>query len=249
MSKKEVRVSKRQAIRDQRERKQRQQRTATILVVGVIAVIVAALVIVPSVIRALAPVGEIFPISPVARPEGEGTALGNPDAPVRVEVFEDFQCPACRIYSEETEPQVLDTYVAEGDVYYVYRHFPFLDDRAPGNESDQAANAAMCAAEQGRFWDYHDMLFANWNSENQGAFADKRLVAFADSLGLDADAFNACFRENRYQDEIDADIADAVTYGVTGTPSVFVNGVQVTPGMVPTFEQLSAAIQAALAGG
>ncbi|HSO26738.1 MAG TPA: hypothetical protein VLS48_01620, partial [Anaerolineales bacterium] len=61
MSKKEVRVSKRQAIRDQRERKQRQQRTATILVVGVIAVIVAALVIVPSVIRALAPVGEIIP--------------------------------------------------------------------------------------------------------------------------------------------------------------------------------------------
>lgn len=249
MNKKEARVSKRQAVREQRERKQRQQRITTIAIVAVIAVILAALLIAPSINRALTPVGEVIPVTPMPRPEGEGTALGNPDAPVRIEVFEDFQCPACKSYSEAVEPEVVANYVESGQVYYIYRHYPFLDDRSASRESDQSANASMCAAEQGRFWDYHDILFANWNGENQGAYADKRLVAFAESLGLDMNQFNACFEQNRYQDEIQADTSAAVQYGATGTPSIFVNGVQVTPGRVPAFEQMQEAIEAALAGG
>jgi predicted DsbA family dithiol-disulfide isomerase len=71
----------------------------------------------------------------------------------------------------------------------------------------------MCANEQGRFWDYHDMLFANWDGENQGAYADRRLRAFADSLGLDKNAFGQCFDENRYKDQIDADRSAAEQAG------------------------------------
>jgi protein-disulfide isomerase len=104
----------------------------------------------------------------------------------------------------------------------------------------------MCAAEQGRFWDYHDILFANWNGENQGAFLDKRLVAFAEALGLDMAAFNACFEENRYKAEIDQDLALGDELGVSGTPTVFVNGKQLTPGFVPSFADIAQAVEAAL---
>jgi protein-disulfide isomerase len=176
----------------------------------------------------------------------DGPALGDPNAPVRIDVYEDFQCPACRSYSEQIENQVVENYVATGQVYYVFRHFPFLDDGALSKESDQAANASMCAAEQDRFWDYHDILFANWNGENQGAFSDSRLIAFAESLSLDMEAFNACFEENRYQGEIEADLAAGRRAGVQGTPSVFVQGQLITPGFVPSYEDISTAVEAAL---
>jgi protein-disulfide isomerase len=185
-------------------------------------------------------------ITPEARPLVDGAALGDPNAPVLVEVWEDFQCPACRTYSSEIEPLVVDNYVASGKARYVFRHYPFLDDRAASKESDQAANASMCAAEQGMFWEYHDYLFANWNSENAGAFSDKRLVAYGEALGLDMAAFNACFEENRFQDDIQQDLADGTRAGVTGTPSVFVNGQIIKPGFVPSYEDIAQAIEAAL---
>ncbi|UCH59483.1 MAG: DsbA family protein [Anaerolineales bacterium] len=235
--------SKRQIIREQRLRRQRQQRLITILAVSIGAIAIAAILIIPS----LTPVGEIIQITPVERPMVDGTALGEDDAPVLVEVWEDFQCPACRNFSEDVEPQIVDNYVATGKVRYVYRHYPFLDDRSISNESDQAANASMCAAEQGRFWDYHDILFANWNSENAGAFSDKRLVAYAEALGLDMDSFNSCFRANRYKEQIDKDLADGNVAGVSGTPSLFVNGEQIAPGFVPSYAQVSQAIETALA--
>ncbi|MCK4724611.1 MAG: thioredoxin domain-containing protein, partial [Anaerolineales bacterium] len=111
-----------------------------------------------------------------------------------------------------------------------------------------AANASMCAADQNRFWDYHDMLFANWNGENQGAFNDKRLVAFAEALvGLDMPAFNQCFEANLHVDEINDDFLMGRESGVTGTPSVMVNGRILTPGLVPSFTDISEAVEAELA--
>jgi protein-disulfide isomerase len=173
----------------------------------------------------------------------DGKSLGNPDAPVRVDVWEDFQCPACKIFTEGTEQQLVERYVTTGQVYYTFHFFPFI-----GSESRQSASASMCALEQGKFWEYHDLLYANWNGENQGSFADARLTAFAEFLALDMDAFEACFSENRYEDEIDRDYLDGQAAGVQGTPSVFVNGVMVTPGYVPSIEDLAQAIEAALNG-
>jgi len=235
--------SKRQIIREQRLKRQRQQRLIAILAVSLGAIAIAALLIVPS----LMPVGEIAQTTPFDRPMVDGTAMGSPDAPVLIEVWVDFQCPACRIFAEDIEPLVIQNYIATGVVRYVFRHYPFLDDGVATKESDQAANASMCAAEQGRFWDYHDILFANWNSENAGAFSDRRLVAYAETIDLDMDSFNSCFEANKYKAQIDEDLAAGNRAGVTGTPSLFVNGQQLTPGFIPSFEDISQAVEAALA--
>jgi protein-disulfide isomerase len=235
--------TKRQAIREKRRTQQRRQRLLIILGVVVAAVVIAAVLILPS----LRPVGDIVTVDPHPRPMEDGRAIGDPNAPVTIEVYEDFQCPACKNFSEEIEPQIVDTYVSTGDVYYIFRHFPFLDNRAPRNESDQAANASMCAAEQDQFWHYHDTLFANWDGENQGAFNDNRLVAFAESVGLDMPEFNPCFNQNRYRDEIETDLATGTAVGVTGTPSVLINGRIISPGFVPSFSQISEAVEAELA--
>lgn len=236
-------TTKRQAVREKRQRQQRKQRLYIILGVVGVAVIIAALLIIPS----LQPVDDIVTITPHERPMVDGRAMGDPNAPVTIEVYEDFQCPACRTFSEQIEPDVVEAYVVPGDVYYIFRHFPFIDDRAPRNESDQAANASMCARDENRFWDYHDMLFANWNGENLGAFSDKRLVAFAEALGLDMESFNQCFEANTNKDEINSDLLSGRDSGVTGTPSVFVNGRMLTPGFVPSFAEISEAVEAELA--
>jgi len=249
MAKKQETKSRRQAVREQRLKRQRQQRLITILVVAGVAIIIAGFLIYPSLQRSMAPVGEVVQITPVVRPEGEGVALGDPAAPVLVEVWSDFQCPACRNYAEGVEPLVLANYVANGKARYVYRHYPFLDDGSLSKESDQAAHASMCAADQGRFWDYHDILFANWNGENIGSFRDKRLIAFAEALNLDMDQFSACFNEGNHDEEINKDLADGNRAGVSGTPSVFVNGKILTPGRVPSFEDIAAAIDAASTSG
>jgi protein-disulfide isomerase len=178
-------------------------------------------------------------------PTGVGLTLGKPDAPAKIEVFEDFQCPACLNYSKEIEPLVLKELVDTGKASYVFRHFPFLDGGDLKGESHQAANASMCANEQGRFWEYKVTVFDNWVGENVGSYSDKNLAAFAESLNLDMDAFNACFTENRYKDLIETDIKDSQVMGVQGTPSVFVNGTLLTPGYIPSFEDIKNAVEAA----
>ena len=245
MAKKQETKSKRRVIREQRIKRQRQQRMIIILVISGVAIIIAGFLIIPSLQRSLAPAGEVIQITPVDRPLEDGSALGDPAAPVLVEVWSDFQCPSCRNYSENIEPLVVANYVANGKIRYVYRQFPFLDDSSLSKESDQAAHASLCAADQGRFWDYHDILFANWNSENIGAFRDKRLIAFAEALNLDMDKFSACFNGGDHQEEISKDIADGTRLGVSGTPSVFVNGKILTTGRVPSYEDVAAAIDAA----
>jgi protein-disulfide isomerase len=235
--------TKRQAIREKRRQEQRKQRLYIILGIIAVALVIALILIVPG----LLPAGDIVTVTPVGHPMIAGLSLGDPNAPVSIDVYADFQCPACKNFSEDVEPRIIDQYVASGDVFYTFRHFPFLDDNEIRKESDQAANASMCAAAQERFWDYHAILFANWNGENQNAFSDKRLVAFAESLGLDMSAFNDCFEANTYQADIEADIAAGRMKGVQGTPSIFVNGEQLSPGFVPSFDEISQSVQSILA--
>lgn len=240
-------TSKRSSMKRRRQQARQKERQMIFLVIAGAILLLVAIIVGASVIQNNQPVGDIVEITPLERPNPVGTAMGNPDAPVRIDVFEDFQCPACQLYSEDVEKSVMENLVATGQVYYVYRHYPFLDDRSATRESDQSANASMCAAEQGRFWDYHDILFANWDGENQGAFADRRLVAFAETLDLDMNAFNSCFKDNKYKAQIDQDRAEGTQMGVSGTPSVFVNGQAVTPGYVPTYEAIRMAVETALA--
>ena len=229
-----------------RKKRMEERRNAILMVIGGI-ILLVALFTVPPLIEKSKPIGEIISITPVARPQVNGAALGDPNAKVRIDVFEDFQCPSCKTYTESVESQIIENYVATGKAYYVFRQFPFLDDRSATRESDQAANASQCAADQGRFWDYHDMLFANWNGENAGNFSDRKLEAFAETLELDLKAFKQCYKENRFKDQTQKDLNDGQRMGVQGTPSVFVNGTLVAPGYVPTYEQVAQAIDAELA--
>jgi protein-disulfide isomerase len=244
-------ISKRDAMKAQRTKKKRQKRMNTLLWVGGFIVLLILILISPTVYNSLKPAGSFVQITPEVHPMENGKAIGDPNAKVTIEVYEDFQCPSCKGYASTVEKQLVDsTYITSGQVYYVFMQFPFIDSSAITKESHQAANASMCALEQGRFWDYHDILFANQGAvENGGSFNDKRLQAFAESLGLDITAFNKCFSANIYSTEIEADYQKGVAAGVTGTPTVILNGKIVTPGFVPTFDELKSTIDAALAGG
>lgn len=232
--------STRETRRERRQQSQRRQLTRNLLIIAGVVLLVAAGIIYASV----RPIGEIVEITPRDLPNADGLTLGDPNAPVVVEVFEDFQCPACLDFTTNDEPALIENYIRPGKVLLIFRHNPFLDDRASSNESDQAANASMCANEQGRFWDYHDLLFANQKGENIGTFSNRRLPAFAETLGLDMTAFNACFERNAYRDEINQDLALVRERFVTGTPTVFVNG-QILPNY--TYPTIQSAIEAALA--
>jgi protein-disulfide isomerase len=243
-------INRRDAIKAQRTKKKRQQRMKTILWVGGFIVLLILILISPTVYNSLKPVGSFVRITPEARPMENGKAIGDPNAKVKIEVYEDFQCPACKEFTNSVEKQLLQSpYISGGQVYYEFIHYPFIDSGSITKESHQAANASMCALEQGRFWDYHDILFANQGAENSGAFTDKRLQTFAQSLGLDVTAFNKCFNANKYSAEIESNFQKGVAAKVDSTPTVFLNGQVVTPGSVPTYDQLKSAIDSALASG
>jgi protein-disulfide isomerase len=238
-----------EAIRGERRKQKQKQQLATILLVGGGVLVLVVIIVVIALGGNRTPTITTTPIAitPYARLQANGLAMGNPDALVRVDVWEDFQCPMCVQYTQNVERKLVDTYIAEGKVYYVFHQYPFIDRKVGGKESAQSANASMCANEQGRFWDYHDMLYANWKGEGEGAFTDKRLITFAEMLGLDMGAFNSCFNANRYKDQIEKDYQAGITIGVSGTPSVYVNNKYVTPRYVPTYEQMVQAIEEASA--
>jgi protein-disulfide isomerase len=118
-----------------------------------------------------------------------------------------------------------------------------IDGNDGTDASLRSANAALCASEQGHFWDYHDTLYANQVTEDASLFTDARLVTMAQNLKLDMTAFNQCYQAKKYTSLIQADIAQGGKLNITGTPSIFVNGKFVTDP-----QQTSQAIDAALAG-
>jgi protein-disulfide isomerase len=243
-------TNRRDAIKAQRTKKKRQQRMRTILWVGGFIVLIIVILISPTIYNSLKPAGSFVRITPEARPLENGKTIGDPNAKLKIEVFEDFQCPACKQFTDSVEKQLIQsTYISSGQVYYQFLQWPFIDSGSITKESHQAANASMCALEQGRFWDYHDILFTNQGAENSGAFTDKRLQAFAESLGLNMSNFNKCFNANTYSAEIESEYQKGVTAKVDSTPTVFLNGQEITPGFIPTYDQIKAAIDAALVSG
>ncbi len=177
-------------------------------------------------------------------------ALGDPNAPVTIVEFADFQCPFCNRFFREAEREIIDKYVRTGKVRLVYRDFAFL-----GEESTAAAEASECADEQGKFWAYHDRVYnfiwdnyyaKNINGENVGAFSEINLKRLASETGLDEGEFSECLTSRRFKAEVEKDAADGRAAGASGTPTSFVNGIMIV-GAVP-FSQFEAAIEAALTG-
>lgn len=204
-------LSKRQARREQIRRKDTRNRLLGIGLISIVAILVAFLIIYPN----FKPVGDISTAPEVTRSQVKFNAAGNPDAPIRIDEYSDFQCPYCRIFFEETESQIMESYVADGTVYFVYNSFgDFI-----GPESAAAAEAAYCAGDQEKFWEMHDIIFANQTGENVGNYTDRRLSAFAEKIGLDMDQFNSCYNGGDHRDRVNQDAKNATIAGIKATPS------------------------------
>jgi protein-disulfide isomerase len=145
--------------------------------------------------------------------------LGSPNASVTIVEFGDYQCFFCNKFFHSTEQEIVKNYVDTGKVKIIFKDFTII-----GQDSVNAANATHCANEEGKFWEYHDILYNNWTGENNGWASLENLAKFAREVGLDEASFDTCMKEQRYFSVIDASNADARTLGLTGTPGFFVIG-------------------------
>lgn len=173
--------------------------------------------------------------------ETQMNAMGDPNAPVHIIEYGDFQCPYCLKFWEETEPQLIKEYVNTGKVYFEYRTYAFL-----GPESISAAEGAYCAGDQNKFWEYHDTLFSNWTGENVGDFTNEKLIKYAKALNLNMTEFTACLKSEKHKATIELDMISAQKDGVTATPTLIINGFKVE-GMQP-FDKLKEIIEHVLNG-
>lgn len=148
--------------------------------------------------------------------------LGNPQAPVTIIEYSDFQCPFCKQFHATTGKMLREGYIAQGLVRFIYRDFP-LDSIHP--YARPAAEAARCARDQGAYWEFHDYLF-----DNQSQIPAMDFVRVAKSLGLNEAQFMSCVATRKYRDAVEADFQDGIQAGVDSTPTTFVNGVMVEIG-------------------
>jgi protein-disulfide isomerase len=156
-----------------------------------------------------------------AAPEiGDDVVLGDPNAPVTIIEFGDFQCPFCGKLFRETEKLLRQEYIQTGKVKMVYKDFPLSSIHPYATE---AAEAAQCAKDQGKYWLYHDALF-----ERQESLGGIDYVNLAGELGMDAEQFRSCVESRKYKAEVEGDYQEGIAVGVNGTPATFVNGVLIS---------------------
>ncbi|HNA54008.1 MAG TPA: thioredoxin domain-containing protein [Anaerolineales bacterium] len=246
-------LSKRQARREQIRRQSQRQRFIGIGLVVLGALAVAFLIIWPN----LKPITGIISVEPNPRPQADANNMGDPNAPVKLVEYSDYQCPFCERFASETEARLVEAYVSTGKLYFTYRSAGnWVSDNIRGGktESEDAAKAAYCAGDQNLYWEMHDMLFANVLGEDVDSFTDRRLAAIAEQTGVDMTQFNECYSSGKFDDQVFQDGKDALTAGVRGTPGfvlsyVNASGEEVTQlieGAQP-FDVFAQAIDAALA--
>jgi len=162
----------------------------------------------PTLARAFAPVGR---------------TQGNPEARVTLVVYADFQCPYSRQFARAVLPRLIADYGAPGKISFTYKYFPVLDEGRIG-ESHWAAYAAECASEQGKFWEYHDTLYAEQLGANVGAFTRVWLKRYAAALQLDATRFAECLDSDRHAKLVLEHLIEALQIKLPGTPTFLLNG-------------------------
>ncbi len=145
--------------------------------------------------------------------------MGSNHAPVKIEIFSDFQCPYCTRLAEGAMPSIIENYVKTGKVQLIFKQFPLsFHDQAEG-----AALASMCAGKQGNFWTYHDELFAN-----QDKLGTDYFKSLAEELNLDVTNFDECVSSKEFLSQINLDKQAASEAGIKGTPASVINGEMVT---------------------
>ncbi len=179
-----------------------------------------------------------------------GRTLGDPKAPVTLDVWVDFRCAACEEFQVTTMPQLISNYVRPGELKIAYHDFVVIDGNDGTTASRDAASAALCAADQGKFWAYQDWLLANQSpSEAPGAFSLDRLTELARRADVDMTSFDTCLKSGRHYADVLAE-SKQVPSSAVGVPSFFIDGAVAgvaSSGSVSTYADLSAAIDAALA--
>ena len=164
--------------------------------------------------------------------EGE-PVLGSENASVTVVEFGDYRCPFCREFHEQTFPQLESNYIETGQVNFAFVNYAFLDDspQLPGRTSERAASAAECTLEQDeeQFWNMHDGIYENQGAESRDWATTEELMNIAREYteGLDYEQLESCINNFDTIDEVREDTRMGQQNGVTGTPTVFVNGQQV----------------------
>ena len=167
--------------------------------------------------------------------------IGDPAAPVLIESYEDFQCPHCQRFTMALEDTILDDFVAPGIARYAYRHRFVI-----GPDSLTAGMATECAADQGKFWEYHDALFAAVSRDSRAVTGDN-LKGLAEELGLDTGQFDKCMDSKQHYDELVRADTAAGEQGINSTPTIFIDGQQYQGDFTP--EAFKAAVEAALEAG
>lgn len=156
-------------------------------------------------------------------------ALGSPNAQVTIVEFSDFGCSFCAQFHKEVFPQLKAQYIDTGKVRFVYRDFPITQLHP---QAQRAAEAANCAGEQGKFWEYHNKLFSTQKAWQKGSDSADLFKEYAVNLDLDRVAFEMCLASGKFKTEIEEDFGDGKKYGVKGTPAFFIDG-RMIEGYVP----------------
>jgi len=147
-----------------------------------------------------------------------GMSIGDPNAPVKIVEYGDYQCPFCAEFNKDAMPPLLADYIATGKVQLTFVPFSFL-----GDESLAAAEAAFCANDQGKFWAMHETIYANHNGENIGNLSASRLREMAEKSGLDMDQYDVCIDAGTHKGDVQNSSATARTAGIASTPSFVIN--------------------------
>lgn len=144
--------------------------------------------------------------------------LGDPNAPVTIVEFGDYQCHQCYNWFHNTKPSITRDYIDTGKVNLVFVDMAFL-----GRDSSPAAQATYCAEDQGKYWEYHDMLYNAQEDKIDGGWANsERLKAFAFSMGLDMELFESCLDSGKYSKRVQYNTQQARDHDVRGTPGFFI---------------------------
>ena len=146
--------------------------------------------------------------------------LGDPSAPITIVEFGDYQCHACYNWIHTHKPTIDNHYIATGKANLVFVDLAFL-----GRDSPKAAQASYCAEDQGKYWEYHDILYNNQEEKIDGGWAStERLKAFAFSLGLDMELFESCLDSSKYQKRVQYNTQEAKKHGARATPTFVIVG-------------------------
>ena len=143
--------------------------------------------------------------------------LGNPNAPITLVEFGDYQCHYCNVFFQSIEKDIVKNYVDTGKVKIIFKDYNII-----GEDSVIASQGAHCANDQGLFWEYHDILYSNWTGENNGWASSENLAIFAQQIDLNMNKWSECMKKGSHSQIILKSNDDARTLELTGTPAFFI---------------------------